>query len=90
MSRQSLTQAAIAPHQVHQGLFLLLAIIVTLLIAQQVQRWNDVHAPAVSIRTTSSHHLAPVQARMSADRAPALQHVERRVTEDTAQPRWVF
>jgi len=97
MSRQSLTQTAIAPRSIHQALFLLLAIILTLLVTQQFQRWNDSRAVSpATVHRSISHPFAPVHNQAPVDRAPALQNVEqveqveRRVVNDTAQPHWVF
>jgi hypothetical protein len=91
MSHQGLTPTAIAPRHVHQVLFLMFAMIMTLLAAQQLQRWNDSRAAmGMNAHTAAGHHFAPVKAQASAERAPALQQVERRVAEDAAQPHWVF
>jgi len=97
MSRQSLTQTAIAPRSIHQALFLLLAIILTLLVTQQFQRWNDSRtASPAPVHSSTNHPFAPAQNQALIDRVPALQNVEqveqleRRVVNDTAQPHWVF
>jgi hypothetical protein len=91
MSHQNLIPTAIASRHVHQALFLMLALIVTLLVAQQFQRWNDTRAAAITTAHASAgHHFAPVKAQPSVERAPALQQVERRVAEDATQPHWVF
>ncbi|WP_213878155.1 hypothetical protein [Pseudomonas sp. dw_358] len=94
MNRQGLVhaaQAAVTPQQVQQGLFLMLAMVVTLLMCQQYSRWVEAHAPEpVAIHSMHSTHISPVLAKV--DQAPAFQQVERvaEAGDQPQQPRWVF
>lgn len=94
MIRKGLTHAAINPRHVHQVLFVMFAAIVTLLIVQQYQHWNENHAvSAAPIHGSIGQRSSSVQASTVAERVPALQQVEqieRRAVDDTAQPHWVF
>lgn len=94
MNRQGLVhaaQASVTPQQIQQGLFLMLAMIVTLLMCQQYSRWIEAHtASPVAFHSVHMTHFSP--ASVQADRAPALQQVERTVEvgDQPQQPRWVF
>lgn len=94
MNRQGLVhaaQASVTPQQVQQGLFLMLAMVVTLLMCQQYQRWVDAHTVApVAMHSTQAIHARPALAK--ADQAPAFQQVDRTLDagDQSQQPRWVF
>lgn len=94
MNRQGLVQAAqssVTPQHVQQGLFLMLALIVTLLLCQQYQRWADAHAVAPAFHSaTTQQHFSPALAQ--ANQQPVFQQVEEVPSEQgaTQQPHWVF
>ena len=94
MNRQRLAQMRIAPRHLQQGLFASLAMLVTLIAGQQLQRWQDseAQAPRVVVQHMAQTHFAPVNSPFA--EAP-LAHL---MTVDQAQPvlelsrdeRWVF
>ncbi|WPO99835.1 hypothetical protein SFA35_00115 [Pseudomonas sp. HR96] len=93
MNRQGLVQAAaVTPQHIQKGLFVMLAVIVTLLVCQQYQRWVDAHTPEpVAFHSThTQQHFSPALAQ--ADTRPTLQQVEGTAPEQDqpAQPHWTF
>ena len=92
MNRQGLVhaaQASVTSQPVQQALFLTLAIIVTLLMCQQYQRWvqTQVVAP-VAFHSVSTQHFVPALAQ--AHQRPELQQVGGIAQQQTQQPHWVF
>lgn len=95
MKRQGFAQAAsasVTPQQVQQGLFGMLALILTLLICQQYQHWTETHRSTPAFfHSASTTHFSP--ALVHAEQQPAtLRQVDRTepVEEHPQQPRWVF
>jgi hypothetical protein len=95
MNRQGLKVATATPRHLQQVLFLVLAVIVTLLIGQQVQRWNEARAVPASFLQSAQHHSTSVRANVSpipAGTSPTYQRVDSQGTTDSLQNHssWVF
>jgi hypothetical protein len=95
MSRQRAAQLRISPLHIQQGLFAVLALLITLIGGQQFQRWEQgqqPEAPRVSIQHQTQTHFSAASSTF-ADAAPM-----RMMDVDQAQPvdemprqeRWVF
>lgn len=95
MSRQRAAQLRISPLHIQQGLFAVLALLITLIGGQQFQRWEQAQqpeAPRMSFQHPTQTHFSAVSST-SADSAPM-----RMMDVDQAQPvdemprqeRWVF
>jgi len=95
MSRQRAAQLRISPLHIQQGLFAVLALLITLIGGQQFQRWTQSQqpeAPRVSFQYPVQTHFSAVHST-PADSAPM-----RMMDVDQAQPldemppqeRWVF
>lgn len=94
MNRQRLAQLRIAPLHLQQGLFAVLALLVTLIAGQQFQRWQDSQAPAprVPVHHFTQTHFSSVSSQLN-DRAPMhLMAVDQAQPLEDAprQERWVF
>ncbi|MHC8398249.1 hypothetical protein ACYZTX_01795 [Pseudomonas sp. MDT1-17] len=94
MSRQRAAQLRISPLHIQQGLFAVLALLITLIGGQQFQRWEQSQqqeAPRLSIQH-------PTQTQFSAANNQADSPPMRMMDVDQAQPvdemprqqRWVF
>jgi hypothetical protein len=95
MNRQRAAQLRISPLHIQQGLFAVLALLITLIGGQQFVRWEQIQqpeAPRVSIQHATQNHFSAVSSNQ-ADSAPM-----RMMDVDQAQPademprqeRWVF
>lgn len=95
MSRQRAAQLRISPLHIQQGLFAVLALLITLIGGQQYQRWEQSQqqeAPRVPIQHPTQNHFSAVSSTF-VDSAPM-----RMMDVDQAQPademprqeRWVF
>ena len=95
MSRQRAAQLRISPLHIQQGLFAVLALLITLIGGQQFQRWQQTsqqEASRVSIQHPAQTHFSAASSNQ-ADLAPM-----RMMDVDQAQPgdemprqeRWVF
>ena len=95
MNRQRAAQLRISPLHIQQGLFALLALLITLISGQQFLLWEQSQqpeAPRVSIQPATQTHFRAVSSNQ-ADLAPM-----RMMDVDQAQPademprqeRWVF
>ncbi|MHC8359125.1 hypothetical protein ACYZUA_02190 [Pseudomonas sp. LS2P72] len=95
MSRQRAAQLRISPLHIQQGLFAVLALLITLIAGQQFQRWEQnlqQEAPRLSIQHPTQTHFSAASSNQ-ADSPPL-----RMVDVDQAQPademprqeRWVF
>lgn len=95
MNRQRATQLRISPLHIQQGLFAVLALLITLIGGQQFMHWQlsqQPEAPRVSFQHPTQTHFSAVRSSV-ADNAPM-----RMVDVDQAQPldemprqeRWVF
>jgi hypothetical protein len=94
MNTQPLAKLRISPLHVQQGLFASLALMVTLIIVQQFNHWNQNH-DAVQIQHAYSHSasFAKASALKATDVALSLQPVEDAATAIDQAPRqqsWVF
>lgn len=95
MSRQRAAQLRISPLHLQQGLFAVLALLITLISGQQFQRWEQSQqqeAPRLSIQHPTQTHFSAASSNQ-ADSPPM-----RMIDVDQAQPanemprqeRWVF
>ncbi|WP_415758495.1 hypothetical protein [Pseudomonas sp. LT1P18] len=95
MSRQRAAQLRISPLHIQQGLFAVLALLITLIVGQQFQRWEQnqqQEAPRLSIQHPTQTHFSAASSNQ-ADSPPM-----RMMDVDQAQPademprqeRWVF
>ncbi|KQV23041.1 MULTISPECIES: hypothetical protein [unclassified Pseudomonas] len=95
MSRQRAAQLRISPLHIQQGLFAVLALLITLIAGQQFQRWEQnqqQEAPRLSIQHPTQTHFSAASSNQ-ADSPPM-----RMMDVDQAQPademprqeRWVF
>ncbi|MDE1167539.1 MAG: hypothetical protein PW845_19740 [Pseudomonas sp.] len=93
MNRQSVATASISSQHVQQGLFLLFAVLITLLCGQQYQRWSDSHEAAqIQHRTligSTFHSTGAKVAGLATVSRPTLERADT-VGEMPAQQRWVF
>ncbi|MBA1231360.1 hypothetical protein G7013_17050 [Pseudomonas viridiflava] len=94
MNSQRIAQLRISPLHIQQGLFLLLALLVTLIAIQQFQRWTQV-SEATETRQQIIHSSASyrsVSAPMSQGTASGLRPVEGVVSANEVAPqqKWVF
>ncbi|MCU1762904.1 hypothetical protein NTD84_24705 [Pseudomonas sp. 14P_8.1_Bac3] len=95
MSRQRAAQLRISPLHIQQGLFAVLALLITLIGGQQFQRWEQgqqPEAPRVSIQHPTQTHFSAVSSN-SVDSAPMrMMDVDQAqpVNEMPRQERWVF
>ncbi|AZC15529.1 MULTISPECIES: hypothetical protein [Pseudomonas] len=94
MNRQRLAQMRIAPLHLQQGLFASLALLVTLIAGQQLQRWQDSEAPAprVAVQHMTQTHFAPVSGQFTEAPLAQLMTVDQAqpVLESPREERWVF
>jgi len=94
MNSQRIAQLRISPLHVQQGLFLLLALLVTLIAIQQFQRWNQAneatHIQQQIIHSSVSYR--SVSAPMAQDTALSIRPVDGVVAVDEVAPqqKWVF
>ncbi|WP_223518882.1 hypothetical protein [Pseudomonas sp. GL-B-19] len=95
MNRYQAAQLRISPLHIQQGLFAVLAMLITLIAGQQILRWEQrqqPEAPHVSIQHPTQTHFSAASSNL-ADIAPM-----RMMEVDQAQPldemprqeRWVF
>ena len=95
MSRQRAAQLRISPLHIQQGLFAVLALLITLIAGQQFQRWQQnqqQEAPRLSVQHPTQTHFSAASSNQ-ADSPPM-----RMMDVDQAQPademprqeRWVF
>lgn len=95
MNRQHAAQLRISPLHIQQGLFAVLALLITLIGGQQFQRWEQSQqqeAPRVSIQHPPQTHFSAVSSSF-ADSAPTrMMDVDQAQPADelTHQERWVF
>ncbi|SHN22784.1 hypothetical protein SAMN05216593_11570 [Pseudomonas asturiensis] len=94
MNSQRIAQLRISPLHVQQGLFLLLALLVTLIAIQQFQRWAQA-GEATQIRQQIVHSnvsYRSVNAPIAREAAMSIRPVEGvvSVSEAAPQQKWVF
>ncbi len=95
MNSQRFAQLRISPLHIQQGLFLLLALLVTLIAIQQFQRWNlanEATQPRQQFIQTSSISYRGVSAPAVKDMSSSLRNVDGLVSVDEVAPqqKWVF
>lgn len=94
MNRQRLAAVSVSTESVRQVLFVILALLVTLLAGQQYQRWSQAQQHDLLLEPQARPVAASqfTQASAKASNQAALYQVERsaEVTEVPNQPRWVF
>lgn len=93
MNRQCLAQLRISPLHIQQGLFASLALLVTLIVGQQFQRWEH-HQDALPIHQqfNASRSYTMVSAPAVKDAALSFQPVQgtASASEQPHQQSWVF
>ncbi|HJR31017.1 MAG TPA: hypothetical protein VJ889_20075 [Pseudomonas sp.] len=95
MSRQGAARLRISPLHVQQGLFALLALLITLIGGQQFLRWEQSQQPEpahLSIPHAPQTHFSAVGDNLTDSAAMRMMDVDqtRPVDETPAQERWVF
>ncbi|KRP61516.1 hypothetical protein [Pseudomonas orientalis] len=94
MTRQSLSQLRVSPLHLQQGLFASLALMVTLIIGQQMQHWQQSHeqAPQFERPVMTQTHFRSVGSTAADVTAPQLRVADQDSTlsELPVQERWVF
>ncbi|RMS13103.1 hypothetical protein ALP72_00677 [Pseudomonas coronafaciens pv. coronafaciens] len=95
MNSQRIAQFRISPLHLQQGLFLLLALLVTLIAIQQFQRWNPSSEAAQTIQPfihSNSISYREVSASATKDMSSSVRPVDGLVSVDEVAPqqKWVF
>ncbi|MDU8498842.1 hypothetical protein RYB01_06545 [Pseudomonas syringae] len=95
MNSQRIAQLRISPLHIQQGLFLLLALLVTLIAIQQFQRWNQTNEATQTRQQfiqTNSISYRGVSAPAVKDVSSSLRPVDGLVSVDEVAPqqKWVF
>lgn len=93
MTSQRIAQLRISPLHIQQGLFASLALMVTLVIGQQYQRWEDHHVPVhVSQHMAVAHVYSTVSALAATSKSQNFQSAESiaPITENAHIQKWVF
>ncbi|MGY4636802.1 hypothetical protein [Pseudomonas sp. TE24901] len=94
MTRQSLRQLPVSPLRLQQGLFASLALMVTLVIGQQMQHWqqSQQHAPQFERPVMTQTHFRSVGSATADVTAPQLRVADQDSTPGDLpiQERWVF
>jgi hypothetical protein len=94
MNRQGATQLRISPLHVQQGLFALLALLITLIGGQQFLRWQQSQqpeTPLLSIPHAPQTHFSAVSNLADSDSMRMMDVDQAQpVDETTRQERWVF
>ena len=95
MNRQRAAQLRISPLHIQQGLFAVLALLITLIGGQQFQRWEQSQqqeAPRVSIQHPPQTHFSAVSSSFADSVPMRMMDVDQAQPADelTHQERWVF
>lgn len=94
MTRQSLSQLRISPLHLQQGLFASLALMVTLIVGQQMQHWQQSpqQVPQFERPVMTQTHFSSVASTVGDVAAPQLRVADQNSTlsELPVQERWVF
>ncbi|CAI8946453.1 SURF1-like protein [Pseudomonas sp. IT-P253] len=95
MSRQRAAQMRISPLPIQQGLFAVLALLITLIGGQQFQRWEQSQqqdAVRVSIEHPTQTHFSAASANLADSPPMRMMDVDQAqpVNEMPRQERWVF
>ena len=95
MNRQRATQLRISPLHIQQGLFAVLALLITLIGGQQFQRWEQSQqqeVPRVPIQHPTQTHFSAVSSSLADSVPMRMMDVDQAQPADelTHQERWVF
>ncbi|KPW16148.1 hypothetical protein ALO83_100304 [Pseudomonas cannabina pv. alisalensis] len=95
MNIQRIAQLRISPLHIQQGLFLMLALLVTLIAIQQFQRWDQTRQATQARQQflhSSSASYRDVSAPVLKEASPSLRPVDGLVSVDEVAPqqKWVF
>jgi hypothetical protein len=94
MNRQGAAQLRISPLLVQQGLFVLLALLITLIGGQQYLRWEQSQQPEtphLSIPHTPQTHFSTVSSSLADSDSMRMMDVDQaQPVDETPQERWVF
>tara|TARA_R110000822_G_scaffold65227_6_gene159727 strand:+ start:120 stop:446 length:327 start_codon:yes stop_codon:yes gene_type:complete len=94
MTRQSLKPLRVSPLRLQQGLFASLALMVTLIGAQQLQHWQQSPQSAPQFERTpmTQTHFRSVGSSTADVTAPRMMAVEQDIAlyDEPVQERWVF
>lgn len=96
MNSLRIAQLHLSPLRVQQGLFASLIVLLVLLGAQQLQRWEQAQQAVAIHQTFMSHALpssqlqTPVSAPATANKMPVDRLVSQDVPAQPYQQRWVF
>ncbi|MEB0046094.1 MULTISPECIES: hypothetical protein [unclassified Pseudomonas] len=95
MNRQRAAQLRISPMHIQQGLFAVLALLITLIGGQQFARWEQsqqTEAPRLSIQHPSQTHFSAVSSKPADSTPLRMMDVDQAqpVEEMPRQERWVF
>ncbi|WP_447787785.1 MULTISPECIES: hypothetical protein [Pseudomonas] len=94
MNRQGAAQFRISPLLVQQGLFVLLALLITLIGGQQYLRWEQSQQPEtphLSIPHTPQTHFSAVSSSLADNDSMRMMDVDQaQPVDEMPQERWVF
>jgi hypothetical protein len=95
MNRQRATHLHLSPLHIQQGLFAVLALLITLIAGQQFQAWQlsqQPQAPLVSIDHPTQTHFSAVSSRQADSTPMRMMDVDQALPmgETRHQERWVF
>ncbi|KAB0497982.1 hypothetical protein [Pseudomonas vancouverensis] len=95
MNRQRAAQLHISPLHIQQGLFAVLALLITLIGVQQFQRWEQSQqqdAPTLNFEKPVQSHFSAVSSRQADSTPMRMMDVDQAspVGEIRHQERWVF
>jgi hypothetical protein len=95
MSRQRAAQLRISPLYLQQGLFAVLALLITLIGGQQFQRWEQSQqqeAPRLSIQHPTQTHFSAASSHQADSPPMRMMDVDQAQPADEMPPqeRWVF
>ena len=95
MSRQRAAQLRISPLHIQQGLFAVLALLITLIVGQQFQRWEQNHqqeAPRLSIQHPTQTHFSAASSNQADSPPMRMMDVDQTqpAQEMPRQEHWVF
>ncbi|MHC8316920.1 hypothetical protein [Pseudomonas sp. LB3P31] len=95
MNRQRAAQLRISPLHIQQGLFAVLALLITLIGGQQFQRWEQSQqqeAPQLSFKYPTQTHFSAASSQPADSTALRMMDVDQAQPADEMprQERWVF
>lgn len=95
MNRQRAAQLRISPLHIQQGLFAVLALLITLIGGQQFQRWEQSQqqeAPRLSIEHRTQTHFSAVSSNQAEGAPMRMMDVDQAqpVDDMPRQERWIF